>query len=111
MTDQPDELLNSLKREVNALNDVDAARASEKLALARVYVTTAVAGYTVEKPILDDCIVCVAADLYNSKNAQLGIMSITDTQMEPFRVSTDPLRSAWPKLNAAGIPTGGMAIS
>lgn len=111
MSDQSDELLDSLKREVNALNNVDSVRAAEKLTLARAYVNTAVTGYTVDKSILDDCIVSVAADLYNAKNAQLGVMNVTDGEMEPFRVSTDPLRSAWPKLNAAGIPTGGMVIA
>lgn len=104
-------MLASLKREVNALNDADSARASEKLALATAYVTQATHGFDVADAIVSDCIVSVAADLYNAKNAQLGVMNVTDTDMSTFRVSTDPLRSAWPKLNAAGVPTGGVTVA
>ena len=38
-------------------------------------------------------------------------MSVGDGTLEPFRVSTDPLRSVWPKLNAAGILTGSVVIA
>ena len=58
-----------------------------------------------------DCIVSCAADLYNSRDARLGVMDVGDGSLEPYRVSSDPLRSVWPKLNAAGVPTGGLVIA
>jgi hypothetical protein len=108
--DNPDELLATMKAEVVVMDSQDEARANTKLVLARHYLAEAVRDYSVPPPIFDDCVVSVAVDLYNAKNAQLGVMNVTDGQMEPFRVSTDPLRSAWPKLNAAGIPVGGFSI-
>lgn len=44
------------------------------------------------------------------RDARLGVMSVGDGTLEPFRVSSDPLRSVWPKLNAAGILTGSVVI-
>lgn len=58
-----------------------------------------------------DCVTACAADLYNSRDARLGVMNVGDGTLEPFRVSSDPLRSVWPKLNAAGVPTGGLVIA
>jgi hypothetical protein len=55
--------------------------------------------------------VACAADLFNMRDARLGVMQVSDTTVEPFRISTDPLRSVWPKLKAAGILTGGMVIA
>lgn len=108
---EPDPLLDSLVLEVNALTEPDKTRAASKITLARAYLTTAIAGYEVPEAIKDDCVVSIAADLYNAKNAQLGIMNVADGEMTAMRVSTDPLRSAWPKLNAAGVPTGGIVIA
>lgn len=75
------------------------------------YVDGAIGGYTVSDTVRADCVVSCAADLYNSRDARLGVMSVGDGTLEPFRVSTDPLRSVWPKLNAVGIPTGGLVIA
>jgi hypothetical protein len=41
----------------------------------------------------------------------MGVMDIADSETQPFRISTDPLRSVWPKLKAAGVNTGGMVIA
>lgn len=49
-------------------------------------------------------------DLWQAKDARNGIVGLTVDGVEPFRISTDPMRSAWPKLRAAGIPAG-MGVS
>lgn len=74
------------------------------------YVDGAIGGYTVPETVTADCVVSCAADLYNARDARLGVMNAADGTVEPFRVSTDPLRSVWAKLNAAGVPTGGLVI-
>ena len=38
------------------------------------------------------------ADLFNMRDARLGVMDVGDSTVEPFRISTDPLRSVWPCL-------------
>ena len=43
--------------------------------------------------------------MWQAKDARNGIAGITDG-VEPFRIPTDPLRTAWPKLRAAGLPAG-----
>ena len=84
---------------------------TERLTAARQYVAHAVGDATVTDELLADCIIACAADLYNSRDARLGVMSVGDGTLEPFRVSSDPLRSVWPKLNAAGILTGSVVIA
>lgn len=75
------------------------------------YVDGAIGGHTVPDTVRADCVVSCAADLYNSRDARLGVMNVGDGTLEPFRVSADPLRSVWAKLNAAGVPTGSMVIA
>ena len=89
----------------------DADRVHRAIARANSSVTAAIDGHTVDDTVRADCITSCAADLYNSRDARLGVMNIGDGTLEPFRVSTDPLRSVWPKLNAAGVPTGGLVIA
>lgn len=49
----------------------------------------------------------MAADLWQQKDARLGVMSIDTTDgLQSYRVPLDPLRAAWPKLRAAGILVG-----
>ena len=79
-------------------------RLTVKLSAAKRYVAHAVGTAT-------DCIVSCAADLFNMRDARLGVMDVGDATVEPFRISTDPLRSVWPKLRAAGVLTGGMVIA
>lgn len=62
-------------------------------------------GYGIPKDVVDDCTLSVALDLWQAKDARNGIVGITDG-VEPFRIPTDPLRTAWPKLRAAGLPAG-----
>lgn len=57
--------------------------------------------------IQDDVQLSVAADLWQQKDARLGVMSLdTSDGVQPYRVPLDPLRSAWHKLRAAGIAAG-----
>lgn len=86
-------------------------RLTVKLSTAKRYVSHAVGGATVDDDLLADCIVSCAADLFNMRDARLGVMDVGDSTVEPFRISTDPLRSVWPKLRAAGVLTGGMVIA
>lgn len=107
---EDDTLLTELRSEVNVPAG-DTVRLNANLATARAYVASAVGTATVNQTIINDCVIGCAADLYNSRDARLGVMNIADGTTEPFRVSTDPLRSVWPKLKAAGINTGGMVIA
>lgn len=104
------ELLDMLRSEVN-IPSGEETRLTRNLASAKAYVASAIGDATVPDAILADCIVGCAADLYNSRDARLGVMDVGDGTLEPFRVSTDPLRSVWPKLKAAGVNTGGMVIA
>lgn len=109
MIDQ-ETLLARLRDEV-AIPAGETERLTVKLTAARQYVAHAVGDATVTDELLADCIIACAADLYNSRDARLGVMSVGDGTLEPFRVSSDPLRSVWPKLNAAGILTGSVVIA
>lgn len=109
MIDQ-ETLLARLRDEV-AIPAGETDRLTVKLTAARQYVAHAVGDATVTDELLADCIIACAADLYNSRDARLGVMSVGDGTLEPFRVSSDPLRSVWPKLNAAGILTGSVVIA
>lgn len=89
----------------------DDERVQRAISTAMNYVAGAIGAYTVADAIRADCVVSCAADLYNARDARLGVMDVGDGTVEPFRVSTDPLRSVWPKLNAVGVPTGGLVIA
>lgn len=108
MNDQ--DLLKRLRDEVN-MPVGDDERLQEKLEAAKEYVRSAIGGATVAEAVQADCVVSCAADLYNARDARLGVMNLTDSELQPFRVSTDPLRSVWPKLNAAGVATGGLVVA
>lgn len=110
MADDLTHLTALLRNEINVPQGDD-ERISAKLDTAIVYVDSAIGGQTVDRNVRDDCIISCAADLYNSRDARLGVMNMSDSTVEPFRVSTDPLRSVWPKLNAAGIMTGRLAVA
>ena len=103
-------LLQRLRDEVGVPSGDD-ERLTAKLAAAKAYVASAVGAASIKDEVLADCIVSCAADLYNSRDARLGVMDVGDSTVEPFRISTDPLRSVWPKLRAAGVLTGGMVIA
>lgn len=89
----------------------DADRVQRAITSAISYVAGAIDGHTVDDTVRADCITSCAADLYNSRDARLGVMDVGDGTVEPYRISTDPLRSVWPKLNAVGVPTGGLVIA
>ena len=109
MIDQ-ETLLARLRDEV-AIPAGETERLIVKLTAARQYVAHAVGDATVTDELLADCIVACAADLYNSRDARFGVMSVADSTLEPFRVSTDPLRSVYPKLNAVGVMAGSLAVA
>ena len=95
MADDP--LLDELARQAGTLDTDD------RPALAAL--SPHVDGHGIPKDVVDDCTLSVALDLWQAKDARNGIVGITDG-VEPFRIPTDPLRTAWPKLRAAGIPAG-----
>lgn len=110
MTDDINRLVDRLRDEVNVPSGDD-CRLNAKIMTAIVYVDGAIAGQTCPDDVREDCIVSCAADLYNSRDARLGVMNVADSTIEPFRVSTDPLRSVWPKLNAAGVMAGKLVVA
>lgn len=89
----------------------DDARVQRATIAAMGYVDGAIGDHTVADTVRADCITSCAADLYNARDARLGVMDVGDGTVEPYRISTDPLRSVWPKLNAVGVPTGGLVIA
>lgn len=101
-----DPLIERLVRLSGSLDDDDRAELDAKLVEARAYLKAAIDGYQITTAVMDDCVLSVALDLWGSKDARNGIVSLTADGVEPYRISTDPLRSAWPKLRAAGIPAG-----
>lgn len=104
-----DDLETALRNELNVPAGDD-ERINRVRIAAEVYVKGAVGNADIARSVYVDCVVGCAADLYNSRDARLGVLDTGSADLEPFRVPTDPLRSVWPKLNAAGIATGGMVI-
>lgn len=99
----------SLRNELNIPAGEDDVLA-EKISTAVAYVDSALGGATIPQSVYDDCVVGCAADLYNRKSAQLGIMDTGMDGVQPYRIPLDPLRSVWPKLNAIGVLTGRSVI-
>ena len=110
MADDINRLVARLRDEVNVPTRDD-YRLNDKVMKAIVYVNNAISGQQCPDAVREDCIIGCAADLYNSRDARLGVMNVADSTLEPFRVSTDPLRSVWPKLNAVGVMAGRLAIA
>lgn len=110
MADDINRLVARLRDEVNVPTGDD-YRLNDKVMKAIVYVNNAISGQQCPDAVREDCIIGCAADLYNSRDARLGVMNVADSTLEPFRVSTDPLRSVWPKLNAVGVMAGRLAIA
>lgn len=106
-----DAALLALLRDETAVPAGDDARLTRCLKTARAYVDSAIGTAEVDETVKEDCILGCATDLYNARNARMGVMDIADSETQPFRISTDPLRSVWPKLKAAGVNTGGMVIA
>lgn len=71
-----DPLLDELARQAGTLDTDDRPALAARLSAARAYLSPHVDGHGIPKDV------------------------------EPFRIPTDPLRTAWPKLRAAGIPAG-----
>lgn len=54
---------------------------------------------TVPEAIQDACVLEVAADLYHRKTTRNGVASFGEMDLTPFRVSRDPMASAYPMLD------------
>lgn len=106
-----DDTLLAQLRDDTAVPAGDSERLNRCLKTARAYVDSAIGTAEVDETVKEDCILGCATDLYNARNARMGVMDIADSETQPFRISTDPLRSVWPKLKAAGVNTGGMVIA
>lgn len=103
---EQDPLTSRLAYLAGTMDDDDRPTLSDMLKTARAYLAPHIAGYTLAQPLLDDVVLGISLDLWQAKDARNGIVGLTVDGVEPFRISTDPMRSAWPKLRAAGIPAG-----
>ena len=92
-------LLQRLRDEVGVPAGED-ERLTVKLAAAKRYVAHAVGTATVDDDLLADCIVSCAADLFNMRDARLGVMDVGDSTLN--RSGSQQTRSARsrPKLRA-----------
>lgn len=77
----------------------------QALRTARAYLDAGVPPqfHKLTQELQDDIVIAVAADIYGQRDARNGVMAFGGDTIQPFRVSTDPLRAAWPKLRAAGV--------
>lgn len=89
----------------------DEDRIESVIIRAKAYVNAAVGDADLSADVWADCVITCACDLYNARNARMGVMDVGTDGVESFRVPTDPLRAVWPKLNAVGILTGGSVIA
>lgn len=107
-----DNILKTSLRSELGIPSGDDTRINEAIATAKIYVAGAVGDADIDANVWRECVVCCAADLYNSKSARLGVMDVGSPDgVQPYRVPLDPLRSVWPKLNAAGLLTGRSVIA
>ncbi len=56
----------------------DTDRVQRAITSAISYVAGAIDGYSVPDPVKTDCVTACAADLYNSRDARLGVMNVGD---------------------------------
>lgn len=76
MVDDTAKLVSLLRAEVNVpAGDND--RLVDKVTAAIEYVDSAIGGANVSAAVRADCIVSCAADLYNSRDARLGVMDLS----------------------------------
>lgn len=100
------QLVASLGRLVGTMDSSEQSILLEQINAARAYLAPYIEGQDVPQAVIDDCTLSVAADLWQARDARNGIVGLTADGIEPFRISSDPLRTAWPKLRAAGVPAG-----
>lgn len=104
MNDQ--QLVQRLARLVGTLDKDDEPELLAFIELARGYLAPHIEGHDIPQAVEDDCTLSVAADLWQARDARNGIVGLTTDGIEPFRISTDPLRSVWRKLRAVGVNAG-----
>lgn len=109
-----DPLIDRLADLVNEYGEASKSSLDTTLITARAYLAPHLFGVNTDDEqisiALDDIVLGVAADLWQARDARNGVMSMITDGVEPYRISADPLRSAWPKLRALGI-TAGMGIA
>ena len=103
MADDP--LLNELARQAGTLDTDDRPALAARLRAARAYLSPHVDGYGIPKDVVDDCTLSVALDLWQAKDARNGHRG-NHGRRGTVQNPHDPLRTAWPKLRAAGLPAG-----
>ncbi|WEV67966.1 hypothetical protein OZX72_03005 [Bifidobacterium sp. ESL0769] len=100
-------LVDELASQANEHDAGDRPALLKRIRQAVEYLKPVTKGYDVPPAVMDDCIVSVALDLWQSKDARNGLVGLdNDAGIEPFHVSSDPLRTARPKLRAVGVPAG-----
>ena len=92
-----DQLHDKFLSMMNVIGSDDETRADDCLATASAYLSTNLGETwdTVPDLIQSDCVLAVAADLFNQKDARNGVMNVDSDAIEPFRASADPLSAAW----------------
>lgn len=102
-----DPLTHRLQDLVDATDD-SLTQLSLTLATARDYLDGGIPEWTgAPQTVQDDVRLQVAADLWAQRDARLGVMAIDSADgVQSYRTPLNPLRSAWPKLRAAGVFAG-----
>ena len=99
MVDDTAKLVSLLRAEVNVpAGDND--RLVDKVTAAIEYVDSAIGGANVSAAVRADCIVSCAADLYNSRDARLGVMDVGPTGCQATRCAAcgpSSTRLAYPR--------------
>lgn len=104
------EYTQDLARLVGTFDTDEEPNLSYTLEVAQAYVFAEINRYTtvdsMPQVIIKDCILTCAADLWQARDARNGVMTVSADGIEPYRISSDPLRAVRPKLKAAGLPIG-----
>lgn len=106
MVDDTAKLVSLLRAEVNVpAGDND--RLVDKVTAAIEYVDSAIGGANVSAAVRADCIVSCAADLYNSRDARLGVMDVGDGSLEPYRCQATRCAACGPSSTRLAYPRAG----
>lgn len=94
------ELIDRLTANVQAVttNETDACKHSLDTATALIDRTIQSWAATVPDDVRDTAILETASDLYFRRHARNGVMEISGTDIQPFRINRDPLAAARPIL-------------
>jgi hypothetical protein len=98
-------LTDRLTKTVQAVTQEEKDAAESNIQVANQLILAEIAGRTVPDQIVDQAILEVGSDLYFRRTARNGVMNVTDTDLQPFRINRDPLAAARPILRPF-IPSG-----